>query len=90
MEPNAFGLTQNQLEVVRFIEEEHRINEIVEELIDIKTMEEIQQITEPMFKEIACDIAETLRITKEEGVIIYSNYISMMEKVAQLLMMKGD
>lgn len=81
-------LNQNQLEVVRFIEDEHRINEIVEELIDIKTMEEIQQITEPMFREIAYDIAETLQVSKEEGVIIYNNYISMMEKVAQLLLMR--
>lgn len=86
----ANGINQNQLEVIRFIEAEFEINEIIEDMIDTHSIEEINEITEPIFKEIAHEISATLNIPLTDGAKLYARYMNMMAMVAQVSMLTED
>lgn len=80
-------ITQSELEVIRFIEGEFKINEIIEKNIDVMSISELNLITEPIFVDMVKTIGQTLNISMEEAVLLYNKYTDVMSMVAQLIML---
>lgn len=80
-------ITQSELEVIRFIEGEFKINEIIEKNIEVMSISELNLITEPIFVDMVKTIGQTLNISMEEAVLLYNKYTDVMSMVAQLIML---
>lgn len=82
------GITPAQVEAIRFIEEEFKIYEVIEQHVNTKTTAEINEITEPIFVKIVEELSKTFDIPLSEGVELYLKYVDFMSVVAQLSMLE--
>jgi len=75
-----------QVTVIRFIEEEYNIDNIIAAKIDVLTADELNSIIEPLIAEMMVEIASTLGISKNEAILIYDEYTGLMVKVSTMLL----
>ena len=84
-------MTQNELEVIRFIEEEYNLESQISKLLDDGNVseQELQNIVLKSISEIHKQIAETLNISVEEAAKLYQQYADMTLKAALLMGMSA-
>ena len=81
-------MTDDQLTIIRFIESEYDIDNIINQNIGVLSESELLEETQVLIDKMIEEIGLTLKMTKSEAAALYNEYTEIMMNVTTMLLMR--